>query len=122
VDLSEGHRCALDCLLKEEPQLLPLNLGSGQGHSVLDVVKAMEAASNRPVPYVLAGRRSRQAAIMPSQSRACKPGMTSPAQSRGLSEVQRKRVLLIQAKDGELLRDGITPPLWDWAQDNVLAT
>jgi len=122
VDLSEGHRCALDCLLKEEPQLLLLNLGSGQGHSVLDVVKAMEAASNRPVPYVLADRRSRQAAIMPSQSRACKPGMTSPAQSRGLSEVQRKRVLLIQANNGELLRDGITPPLWDWAQDNVLAT
>jgi len=93
-----------------------------EGQSILDVVKSMEAASNRPVPYVLAGRRSRQAAIMPSQSRACKPGMTSPAQSRGLSEVQRKRVLLIQAKDGELLRDGITPPLWDWAQDNVLAT
>lgn len=31
MDLAEGHRPALDCLLAEEPQLLNLNLGSGQG-------------------------------------------------------------------------------------------
>ena len=30
MDLAEGHRCALDCLLNEAPQLLTLNLGSGQ--------------------------------------------------------------------------------------------
>ena len=35
MDLAEGHRVALDTLLSEEPQLLTLNLGSGQGHSTL---------------------------------------------------------------------------------------
>jgi len=63
MDLAEGHRCALDCLLREEPQLLTLNLGSGQGQSVLDVVKEMEAASNRSIPYAITERRPGDAAI-----------------------------------------------------------
>ena len=71
MDLAEGHRYALDCLLREEPQLLTLNLGSGRGHSVLDVIKAMEAASNRSIPYAIAERRPGDAAISvadPSQA------------------------------------------------------
>ena len=63
MDLAEGHRFALDCLLREEPQLLTVNLGSGQGHSVLDVVKAMQAASNRSIPYTITERRPGDAAI-----------------------------------------------------------
>ena len=35
MDLAEGHRAALDCLLAEPPQTLTLNLGSGRGASVL---------------------------------------------------------------------------------------
>lgn len=31
MDLAEGHRAALDCLLAEEQQLLPLNLNLGSG-------------------------------------------------------------------------------------------
>ena len=57
MDLAEGHRAALDTLLAEEPQLLTLNLGSGHGHSVLEVVAAFESASGRPAPYELAARR-----------------------------------------------------------------
>ena len=63
MDLAEGHRCTLDCLLEEEPQLLLLNLGSGQGQSVLDVVRAMEAASKRSIPYAIKERRPGDAAI-----------------------------------------------------------
>ena len=37
MDLAEGHCAALVALLAETPQLLTLNLGSGQGHSVLEV-------------------------------------------------------------------------------------
>ena len=73
MDLAEGHKCALDCLLSEAPQLLTLNLGSGQGQSVLDVVKAMEAASNRSIPYEITERRPGDAAISvadPSQALA----------------------------------------------------
>ena len=63
MDLAEGHREALHSLLNAEPQLLTLNLGSGQGASVLDVVKAMEAASQRAIPYRVAPRRPGDAAI-----------------------------------------------------------
>lgn len=52
VDLTEGHVAALT-----EPQYLALNLGSGVGHSVLDVVKAYEKASGRSIPYTIAPRR-----------------------------------------------------------------
>ncbi|MFM7551089.1 MAG: UDP-glucose 4-epimerase GalE, partial [Cyanobacteriota bacterium] len=62
VDLAEGHRAALEVLLAEEPQLLTLNLGSGQGHSVLEVVAAFEQASGRPVPYAVVERRPGDAA------------------------------------------------------------
>ena len=71
MDLAEGHWCALDCLLKEEPQLLTLNLGSGQGQSVLTVVKAIEAASNRSTSHTITERRPGDAAISvadPSQA------------------------------------------------------
>mgnify|MGYP002832263040 CR=1 FL=1 len=63
MDLAEGHRATLDCLLAEAPQLLTLNLGSGQGESVLEVVQAMEAASSRSIPYVITDRRPGDAAI-----------------------------------------------------------
>jgi UDP-glucose 4-epimerase len=62
MDLAEGHRAAVDVLLAEEPQLLTLNLGSGQGHSVLEVVAAFEAASGQAVPYEVVARRPGDAA------------------------------------------------------------
>lgn len=62
MDLAEGHRAALDVLLAEPPQLLSLNLGSGQGHSVLEVVRAFELASGRSVPYTVVERREGDAA------------------------------------------------------------
>jgi UDP-glucose 4-epimerase len=63
MDLAEGHRAALDALLADAPQLLTLNLGSGVGASVLEVVRAFEAASGRPVPYEVVARRPGDAAI-----------------------------------------------------------
>ena len=62
MDLAEGHRAALDVLLAEPPQLLSLNLGSGQGHSVLEVVRAFEVVSGRSVPYTVVERRDGDAA------------------------------------------------------------
>jgi len=37
--------------------VLTVNLGTGQGYSVLDVVRAFEAASGKKVPYRIVGRR-----------------------------------------------------------------
>lgn len=56
VDLAIGHLKALERL--REPQCFEVNLGTGIGYSVLDVVKAFEKASGRPVPYELAPRRA----------------------------------------------------------------
>jgi UDP-glucose 4-epimerase len=55
VDLAIGHLKALARL--DGPQCFEVNLGTGTGYSVLDVVKAFETASGRPVPYELAPRR-----------------------------------------------------------------
>ena len=63
MDLAEGHRAALNYLLAEPAQLLTLNLGSGQGASVLEVVHAFERASGRKVPFDLVARRDGDAAI-----------------------------------------------------------
>jgi UDP-glucose 4-epimerase len=57
VDLAEGHVKALDRLFSH-PGSLTVNLGTGRGYSVLEVVKAYEKASGRPVPYRFAPRRA----------------------------------------------------------------
>ena len=62
MDLADGHRAALDCLLAEQPQLVTLNLGSGQGASVLEVIRSFEKASGRKVPYEIVARREGDAA------------------------------------------------------------
>jgi len=62
MDLAEGHRAALHTLLAEPPQLLTLNLGSGQGHSVLELVHAFELTSGKAVPYRMVDRRPGDAA------------------------------------------------------------
>ncbi len=56
VDLARGHIAAIDAL-KALDRSFVVNLGTGQGYSVLDVVKAFEAASGKPVPYELVPRR-----------------------------------------------------------------
>ncbi len=55
-DLAAGHVAALQTLLNKGKSFT-VNLGTGRGHSVLEVVKAFERASGRPVPYRIAPRR-----------------------------------------------------------------
>jgi UDP-glucose 4-epimerase len=57
VDLAEGHVAALDHLARGGDSLT-VNLGTGRGYSVLEVVRAFEAASGRRVPYEIVGRRA----------------------------------------------------------------
>jgi UDP-glucose 4-epimerase len=56
LDLAEGHVAALRHLL-EKSTSLTVNLGTGRGYSVLEVIKAFEQASGRPVPYKIVARR-----------------------------------------------------------------
>lgn len=59
VDLANGHVKAIN-YLNNNKQHLPLivNLGTGKGYSVLDVVKAFEKASKKEVPYKIVDRRA----------------------------------------------------------------
>ena len=57
VDLSVGHVKALE-KLATNPGLVTYNLGTGNGYSVLDVVKAFSEASGREIPYEIAPRRA----------------------------------------------------------------
>ncbi|MBR8057175.1 UDP-glucose 4-epimerase GalE [Burkholderia dolosa] len=56
VDLAKGHIAALDALATRDASFV-VNLGTGQGYSVLEVVRAFEKASGRPVPYEIVARR-----------------------------------------------------------------
>jgi UDP-glucose 4-epimerase len=56
VDVAVGHVAALDAHAAE-PGVHVYNLGTGKGHSVLEVIKAYEESSGKPVPYEIVGRR-----------------------------------------------------------------
>lgn len=58
VDLAKGHLCALDAMLQSEGELLTVNLGTGVGYSVLEMIKAAEKASGTTIPYEITGRRA----------------------------------------------------------------
>lgn len=64
VDLAHGHLKALEALEASQSvqgnksdQCLIVNLGTGLGYSVLDVVQAFEKTSGQPIPYRIAPRR-----------------------------------------------------------------
>jgi UDP-glucose 4-epimerase len=59
VDLALGHLKALQTLgrLTHQSECLTVNLGTGTGYSVLEIVRAFEQASGKPVAYKVAPRR-----------------------------------------------------------------
>jgi UDP-glucose 4-epimerase len=68
MDLAEGHRAALRTLQRQEAEpeaegaLLTLNLGSGTGHTVKQVLQAYGQVSGRELPTVVVNRREGDAA------------------------------------------------------------
>jgi len=57
VDLAQGHVNALE-KLSSLKKVLTVNLGTGNGYSVLDMVQAFEKASGKKVPYKIVPRRA----------------------------------------------------------------
>ncbi|MBU9744902.1 UDP-glucose 4-epimerase GalE [Diplocloster agilis] len=57
VDLAKGHVKAIEKLKSKEGVSI-YNLGTGNGYSVLDMVKAFEKASGREIPYEIKPRRA----------------------------------------------------------------
>jgi UDP-glucose 4-epimerase len=56
TDLAAGHVSALD-QRSDDPGVHVYNLGTGRGHSVLEVLKTYEEESGRPIPYEIVDRR-----------------------------------------------------------------
>ena len=57
VDLALGHVCAIEYAASHTGSEV-INLGTGVGYSVLDMVKAFESTTGKKIPYVIAPRRA----------------------------------------------------------------
>ena len=57
MDLAEGHLAALDFLTRNKGAIT-VNLGTGRGTSVLELIHAFERASGRSIPYEIVERRA----------------------------------------------------------------
>jgi len=57
VDLAKGHVKALG-VMASSSKVLTVNLGTGRGYSVLEVINSFSKASGRPIPYEIVGRRA----------------------------------------------------------------
>jgi len=88
LDLAEGHVAALRVLL-DRAGSFTVNLGTGRGYSVLELVKAYETASGRAVPYEIVARR-------PGDVAAC---YADPAQARELLGWQARHELARMCED-----------------------
>ena len=58
LDLAEGHKAAIEYLFNNHPQVININLGTGEGTSVLDLIKTFEKVNHKIIPYVFNKRRS----------------------------------------------------------------
>lgn len=57
VDLAAAHLAALE-LTGKGPGVQAINVGTGQGYSVMEMIRAFEAASGKDVPFVITERRA----------------------------------------------------------------
>ncbi len=85
VDLALGHICAVN-KVADDKGLFIYNLGTGNGYSVLDIVKAFEKASGKEIKYVIAPRRDGDIATCYSDPSKAKAELNWTAK-RGLDEM-----------------------------------
>ena len=57
MDLADGHLSALNHLMNEKPQNLTINLGTGKGISVLELIKMFQKVNEVNIPYSFVNRR-----------------------------------------------------------------
>ncbi|MDD4886608.1 MAG: UDP-glucose 4-epimerase GalE [Thiomonas sp.] len=96
MDLAEGHVAALRHLLDHEG-MFTVNLGTGQGYSVLQMVQAFGKSIGRDLPYEIVARR-------PGDIAEC---WADPSAARALLGWSAKRGL-----------DTICADAWRWQQGN----
>jgi len=93
-DLAEGHVSALTGLVEGKPSMA-VNLGTGQGHSVLDILKAVEDVTGQTVQRSMGPRR--------------------PGDPPALVADPRRAQQALQWKASRSLRD-IVASAWNWMQ------
>ncbi len=98
MDLAEGHAAALDSLLQKEHQFLTVNLGTGKGHSVLEVVNSFEIATGKKIPFELSTPRYGDVGIT----------IADPTKAKNLLGWEAKRSLVESCKDA-----------WTWQTSNM---
>ena len=86
TDLAAAHLRALDDLVAGGASAV-LNLGTGQGYSVRQVVRAIEAASGRPVPVREAPRRAGDPPVLIADPRRAMQRLHWRPQHSGLSQM-----------------------------------
>ena len=96
VDLALGHLAALT-RLETGAQCVAVNLGTGVGYSVLDMVRAFEQASGKPVAFKISPRR-------PGDVASC---YADPAHAKALLGWQAERNLQAMCQDA-----------WRWQSNN----
>jgi UDP-glucose 4-epimerase len=96
VDLARGHLAALRRVL-DAPGDWTVNLGTGQGYSVLEMIAAFERASGRTVPYAIVDRR-------PGDIATC---YADPAQAQAMLGWR-----------ASLAIDAMCEDAWRWQRDN----
>ena len=57
MDVAEGHVAALNALPQAIGRAIAVNLGTGRGHSVLEVVKTFEQVNSVTIPFTIVDRR-----------------------------------------------------------------
>ena len=96
VDLALGHIQALDRLWQSS-ELITVNMGTGMGYSVLDMIRAFTGACGRKIPYTITARR-------PGDSAVC---YADPSLARVLIGWQAERGVDIMCAD-----------VWRWQSAN----
>ncbi|CAM9962044.1 unnamed protein product [Pylaiella littoralis] len=86
VDLAEGHVAAVERLRAASIGCSAVNLGTGVGYSVMDVVKGMEEACGNPIPYKVKPRRAGDVEAMYADPSLAKT-LLSWETKRGLKEM-----------------------------------
>ena len=98
VDLAKGHVKALEAFQRPTtPDLLTVNLGTGQGYSVLDMVNAFAQASGCEIPYRIVARRAGDIACC----------YADPAKAQELLQWTAEKDLAAMCNDA-----------WNWQRNN----
>ena len=97
MDLSEGHILALDHIIDKKPIFLNLNLGTGKGTSVLNLIDTFEKANNIKIPYVFSNKREGDSPFLVADN----------SKAKQILNWSPKKSLLDSCRDG-----------WKWFKNN----